>query len=144
MGPLHWLQLLWGTSTCSGGLLHGWSVDTCSSGVLSRACREIFAPCLEHLFPSFFLPWCLKGCVSPFFFPCSLCFLTHIFPEMPSSCLRGSAVPCGTFVGANWNRLCQAQGSPSLRAAATTALAPTQFCHINPVRCQINKFDIKH
>ena len=125
------------------GVLHGCSVDTCSSEVLSRGCSGISAPCLEHLLPSF-LPWCLKGCFSHFFsllltaVQYVLSFFTHAFFEVPPSCLRGSAVPCGGFVGVNWN-----WGSPGLsQRPPLQHWSPAQPCHTNPIQCQINQISL--
>lgn len=36
------------------------------------------------------------------------------FPKGAHKWLRGSAVPCGGFIGADWNQLCPAWGSPDL------------------------------
>lgn len=151
MGPLRGPQFLQGTSTCVAGALHGCSVDTCSSGVLSKGCRGISAPCLEHLLSSSFLPWCLKGCFSHIFsllltaMQYVLSFLTHAFPEAPPSCLRGSAVPCGGFVGANWN-----WGSPGLSSQRSPLQhwppppRPTLPHKPNTMPDKSSKFDIKH
>ena len=58
--------------------------------------------CVSLLSPPPLSAWCL------------LPFLKYAFPEAPPSWLLGSAVPCCGSIGASWNRLCPAQGSPGL------------------------------
>lgn len=62
------------------------------------------------------LPFALfhSFCSLLLFLWCFLPFLKHISPEVPPSCLRGSAIPCGESVGAVWNLLCLTWGSPGL------------------------------
>lgn len=150
VGPLHGPQFLRGTSTCAGrgpprlqrGCLLQW-------GPL-QGLQGISALCLEHLLSSSFLPWCLQGCFSHFFSllltarQYVLSFLTRVFPEAPPSCLRGSAVPCGGFVGANWN-----WGSPGLSSQRSPLQhwppppCPTLPHKPNTMPNKSSKFDIK-
>ena len=85
----------------------------------SMICREITAPLwsspgtekecllwhLEHLLPLLLLwAWCPQ--------------------DMPPSWLSGSSVRCGELVGAGWNWLCPASGSPSLSSHKMPMQAP--------------------
>lgn len=109
LGPLHRPQFLRGISTCSGrgppwlqcGYLLQWDP---LQGLQGNLCSMPGAPLplllhtlvLEGLFLTLFFPYSSQLCSTFFFFS----FLTHAFPEVPPSCLRGSAVPCREIMGA--------------------------------------------
>lgn len=84
-------------------VLHGLQRNICS-GIWSTSSSSFsnFGVCtaVSHLF-SLFL--CLCGIFCP--------SLENIFPEASLSRLLGSVIPCGGFIGDNWNWLCPAQGS---------------------------------
>lgn len=96
------------------GVLHGPSVDTCSGLVFTTGFREVLAlacgaslhpPSLALVFAHLFLSHFLTLIAAAH-------FLTYVFPKMPPSWLKGSAVSCGVSYGAGWNWLRLTRGSP--------------------------------
>lgn len=75
---------------------------------------EHFLPLLLHW------PQCSQGCFSypfflaPYYHAAFLPLLKYTSPKEPPPCLRGSAMSCSGWVGAGWNQLCLAWGSPGL------------------------------
>lgn len=149
--PLHGLQLLpgvrsrvgvsngcgflQGTSTCSGvgsftacsvhiysGLVlsMGHSTTTCFTAIFCTGCREMSAPASGE--PLSHLGACRVFLIF-FFFPS---FLKYTFPEAPPCWLRGSAVLCGGVVGAGWNHMGPAWGSPGLSTQRSPCSHPYQ------------------
>ena len=113
---VHGLPCLQDISTSMGS-----RVDICPTVVSSKGCRGISALATGAPPPLFVhSPWCLQGCLSHWFSSLLtllqdvLNFLKHFFPEAPPSWLRGSVMPSGGSVGANWKWLCLAWGSPGL------------------------------
>lgn len=97
------LGSFWAHPPALAGVLHSYSVHTCSSHVLSRRCRRISALWMEHLL---LLTLVLEG----LFLSLALLLtavqyvlfsLAYAFPTVPPARLRGSAVPCGGFIGAS-------------------------------------------
>jgi len=100
----------------------------------------------EHLLAFLSLsPWCLQGCFFHIVFSvlslnsCTAGFLPfakYIYPEMPPSWLRGSAVSCSGSTRVCWSWLCLAQGSPC-PLPFPAAPQPAKSCHLHPVKIRI-------
>lgn len=103
------------------------------------AAGESLLGCLENLLCSSFSDFSVCRAVSHTFSPCSslpgsvLHFLTQAFHRVPPSCLRGSAVPYGGWVGAVWNWLCLAPQPP----ASTWAPAPCTLIALTKISVQL-------
>lgn len=122
------LQLPSGVFTCSGvGFTTGCSTDICSTTVSSIGCPTMVSSkgrllgnlCSSAPNSSSFCPHLgVRRAVSHTFFSLILFysfflpFLKPLFLEVPLFWLRGSAMPCGRWVGAGWNHPCPARGSP--------------------------------
>jgi len=104
---------------CSGVILHGLQGTTCSTMFSSMGCRKISAITPETPPPLLLLwPWCSFCFFLTLFVPSSSSSLSVTIFALPQRCCqcgRGAQLYSAVgLVGVGWDRLCPAQGSPSL------------------------------